>query len=356
MTGCSNQVKACYLQEFIVDPGNDLAYRIADSLARSLASEYNPVVFYGPQQSGKSHLMKGIAKEITQRYPEVNILYTPAEEFHHAYRQSLRQKHYQGFREVYRSCDILFLDDLHLLENKIKTQQELMFTIASLHQKCRPVVLSSRVHIKEAPLRADLIAKLTNGLAIKVCPLSRERIIEYTLQLARLHKIVTEQQAVAAICNSFPGHFGDFKKMIHKLFVIFAARKFALTMSVAEKLLQAQIKVSRQITIEQILQEVAAYYRLPSPLVLQQRKTGHKLARPRYVAIFLAKKLLAAGNKQLQENFGAGSESAIRYALSKVEKDENLQKVATILYRQLDTSDREATDSLAFFKICQPNI
>ena len=328
------QESSVSLREFIVESCNQNAYDIACELVNTLSTDYNPIIFYGPPNSGKTHLLSATYHEIRKHFPEKNSLYIRGDEFYQRYTYSLKYRTYQSFRETHRRCDIFFLEDIHLLVNKKKTQQELMFTLSTLMERKCMILVSSRLHIKEILLDSGLENRLFHGLIIKMDPLSREKIMDYCRQQAHFYKVPIDEKIFETILNSFGDSFGDFRKILHNILICCSSQKTPITSAMVEKAIEKSGMHTR-ITLEQILREVASYYKLSSPAILQE-KTGHRsLLGPKYTAMFLVKELIGMETRDLQRTFGGRSESAVRYAFDKVKEDENLLGICNYLRKKM---------------------
>jgi chromosomal replication initiator protein len=234
---------------------------------------------------------------------------------------------------MHRSCQYFLLDDLELLKNKYKTQQELMFTLNTLKEKSCQIVMSSQFHAKEMPLDLPLANRLTTGLLIKVSPLSRQAILDYCRRNAAFYQVSVADEALEAMVDSFDGSFGRFKKILGNILILCSSQKQGITTPLVDKVMQ-NVRHGKTIALANILAKVIEYYNISLPSLLLKKNGTRALTNPKFIAIALAKVLLNMNMKELQESFER-SESAIRYALAKVSHDSELQTVFQSLCKKI---------------------
>lgn len=322
------------LLEFVVESPNQMAYTIAHELVRNASSEYNPIVFFGPPKSGKTHLMRAIMRGIYEKFPECPVVFLDGNEFYEIYSQSLRDGHYQEFREVCRGCHCFFLDGFQLLCNKKNAQEELMFTVDELQQKSRQIILSSISPLDMTGFSPALLDRLKNGLALRVQPLSEEKVIEYSRERANAYGITVDAEVLRTLWQTFPGSFGEFKIVLLKLYQFLSAGNRKITPSLAKAWVKIHQKQG-EVDLEKILDLVGQHFGIASPKILCEKSGLRNLIIPRYLAIALAKEGLKMNTRQLSEHFGKISASAVRNALKKVATDPALQALLKELLQKI---------------------
>ncbi len=318
-----NKKEHC-LREFLIEAENKIAYDIATSLLEDNATRYNPLFFYGPENSGKTHLLWSVYKEIQKKYEDsFEILYLTAKEFHEKFAKAARHHEYSIFRDTYRDCKYLFIEDLEYLSNKIKTQQELVFTMNALQSKSYQIVFSSQLPLRLLNLEPLLLSRVCNGLSVSMQPLSKKAVMEYCKRVSCVYGVQGEEKAIEALWDHCGKSFGKFQKMFQHLLAILSKKKQSISLPLIERSIQACLKQTKVPTLDSMLRCVAEHYQVP--LETLKEKNGKKsLAKAKTVAIFLARDFLQMSVAQIQEIFGNRSESSIRYIMDKVLLDSSL--------------------------------
>lgn len=324
------------LLEFLVEIPNQFAYQIAHRLVAEAQSEYNPLVFYGPRQSGKTHLLQAICSGIQEKYPDLSVLYLGGTEFCRTYAHSIHQGQYRQFRELCRGCRLFLLDDFQLLYNRESAQKELVFTINDLQQKESQIVFGTSFPLETSGFSPALLSRLQNGLALRLEPLSDEKVLEYCKERAHTYQVMVDDDVLKALWEMFPGSFGDFKIALHKLYRLLADHREKISWSIARQWIEVQQQQNAILpTFDRVLAVVANHFQLERPEDLLKKSGPRSLVPPRYIAIALARDILKMDVQELRCRFGQLSASAIRNALKKVGQDDNLQSALKDIRRRL---------------------
>ena len=333
------------LREFLIEPENQLAYNIASGLIEGNEVKYNPLFFYGPENSGKTHLLCAVYKEIKKKYPDSHeVLYLTAKEFHEHFARACHHNEYSIFRNTYRECQYLFVENLEYLANKIKTQQELIFTMNALQAKPSQIVFSSQLPLRLLALEPGLISRLSNALLLPLQPLSKNTVIEYCKKTASVYGVQGEDKAIESLWEHCGKSFGNFQKMFHHIVVLLSKKKQTISLPLVESSIKACLEKAEPYTLEKLLECIAEYYQVPLES-LKEKNGRQSLAKAKSIAIFLAKDFLGMDVKQIQEIFGKRSESSIRYIFQKISIDPSLQsdqqkiRQKMTIYRQTQKSD-----------------
>lgn len=324
------------LSEFVIEPGNHFAYEIAQQLAHYGSIAYNPIVFYGPTNSGKSHLIHSINKALQSNIPDLFMIQTDGTDFFQQYFQGVKHKSYQLFREFYRSGSLLLFENLHLLRNKKKAQDELLFIVNNLLERKVQIVFSSRYSLETIGFSPALANRLRNGLSLQLKPLSLETIVSYYQKRASSYNIIAEKQAIQALWEQCQGSFSDFRIIFNKMLLLLASQKQNL---LAGDLGQIHVQnLSQEVTLDAILDAIGKHFQIEEPQQLRRKSGSRSLTIPRYLAIVLARELLHMSVSELKIQFGNRSSTAIRNAINKVAVDDSLQSILIQLRKRLKTS------------------
>ncbi len=332
------------LFEFVLEPdaNNQAAYTIAKSFLEKGTSCYNPVVIYGPSKSGKTHLLKAIAQGLQKKFSEYKIVYMSGEEYYHRFAYAVRNRTYQKFRHMCRSANYFILDDFHLLQNKLKSQEDLRHLLDFFERTGTAVVVGSRVPLDKAlaanpKFLAALVSRLQKGASLCLKPVGLNTAVQFCQERAKAYQVEAEDETFRVLWETFPDDFGKFKTMIHRMLKLVATtpeRKLTLPMLSSVRA-RYQNRRSEAINLDKILKTVSDYYGLKSPDLLRQQRGPQSLTEPRYVTIGLSKTILRMKTQELRETFGNRSESSIRYVIKALAKSSKLQETVKKLHNHI---------------------
>ncbi|NUM35214.1 MAG: AAA family ATPase [Candidatus Brocadiae bacterium] len=328
------------LREFLIEPENQLAYNIASGLIEGKEVQYNPLVFYGPENSGKTHLLHSVHKEIQKKYPDSEVMYLTAKKFHENFSRACHHKEYSIFRNTYRECQYLFIEDMEYLTNKIKTQQELIFTMNALQAKSCQIIFSSSLPLRLLSLEAGLLSRISNGLLLPMQPLSKKTVLEYCRKTASVYGVNGDSEAFESLWEHCGKSFGNFQKTFLHIVIIMSQKKQSISLPLVQSSIKMYMEQRNPCTIEKLLECIAEYYQVPLE-TLKEKNGKQSSANAKSVAIFLAKDLLGMDVKQIQEIFGKRSESSIRYIFQKIASEPSLQSDQQKIRQRMDLLKQE---------------
>ena len=330
---------------FVVGKPNELAHAAARRVADGGEVSFNPLFLYGGVGLGKTHLMHAIAWELQARDPSTKVLYISAEVFMHRFVQALREKDMIGFKELFRSVDVLMVDDIKFIAGKESTQEEFFHTFNALVDQKKQIVLSA----DSAPgdidgLEKRIVSRLNSGLVIDIHPTS------YELRLGIL------QRKFDLFAKQFPGAYiaegvmeflalritQNVRELEGAMTRLFAHSSFLgreVDVPMAQEFLHDLLKeADRTVTIDEIQRTVADHY-----MIRMSDLLGHKrnriYARPRQVAMYLAKGLTKRSLPEIGRKFNGRDHTTIMYGVRRVEdliaQDSTLAEDVELLRRAL---------------------
>ncbi|BBM86455.1 DnaA/Hda family protein [Candidatus Uabimicrobium amorphum] len=303
------------LRRFLVDSNNNLAFEIAKKLIKTSKLDYAPLHIFGPENSGKSHLLNAISKEIDSE--EKNIIHCFARSFYLDYIFALKNKTYQKFRQTYRETDILVLEDIDFLQKKNHTQRELLFVIDELVNKKKVVITSSQMHPKQLKqFQSALVNRLSSGLSIPIHPISNSTAQNYFGRMANNLQVSFEDGALQIITSECI--HTELREKIEKLIVFCSETKKGVNEDLIKKCIAHN--ANKKLTFEIILEVVAQHYKMEDGEVLRQKQSSHTAKEPRYLAIKMSKEALKLNNESIASYFNC-SESSVRNACKRVDKE-----------------------------------
>ncbi|MFN7113895.1 MAG: chromosomal replication initiator protein DnaA [Alphaproteobacteria bacterium] len=306
---------------FIVAPSNELAYAAAKKLASGENVTFNPLFLQGGVGLGKTHLMQAIAQDVAARAPEKRVVYMSAEKFMYQFVRALRSRDTMAFKEYVRGVDILMIDDIQFICGKESTAQEFFHTFNALMDQGKQVVLSA----DKAPgdlegLDDRLRSRLGMGLVAGIQNTSFELRLEILRAKCVLMKREMPADVLVFLAEKITSNVRELEGALNRLIAHAELVGRAVTLAGAEELLQDLLRAAgRRITIEDIQRRVADHYNLRMTDILSPRR-ARPVARPRQVAMYLAKALTEHSLPEIGRKFGGRDHTTIIHGVRKIEE------------------------------------
>lgn len=330
-------------ENFVVGKPNELAHAAARRVADASEVSFNPLFLYGGVGLGKTHLMHAIAWEIRRKHPERRVLYLSAEKFMYQFIRALRFKDTMSFKELFRSVDVLMIDDVQFISGKESTQEEFFHTFNALVDQNRQIVISADKSPSDLEgLEERLRSRLGWGLVADIHPTT------YELRLGILQAKAEQSPHVPipATVLEFLAHriTTNVREMEGALNRIVAHAELVgrpVTLESAQDLLQDLLRSSdRRISIDQIQKRVAEHYNIKLSEMHSSRR-ARAVARPRQVAMYLSKQLTSRSLPEIGRKFGGRDHTTVMYAVRKVEElcagDATFREDVDLLRRLLES-------------------
>ncbi|NLM99792.1 MAG: chromosomal replication initiator protein DnaA, partial [Campylobacteraceae bacterium] len=244
-------------ESFVVGSSNQYAYSAAKSIAEKPGKMYNPVFIYGPTGLGKTHLIHAIGNySLTQ---DKTVIYTTIEQFMNDFTYNLKNGSMDRFREKYRQCDILLIDDVQFLSNKIQTQEEFFHTFNELHSKGRQIVLTSDKPPKMINgLEERLKSRFEWGLIADITLPELETKIAIINKKCELDGIALGSDIVHYIASNMGDNIREIESAIINLNAYASLMRQEITLEFAKNVMKEQIKEKREnITLEEIISVIS---------------------------------------------------------------------------------------------------
>ena len=318
--------------KFITGPSNELAFASAKRIAQSEKFDFNPLFLYGGVGLGKTHLMHSIAWEISSNSPSAKVLYLSAERFMFQFIKSLRQKDTMSFKQKFRSADVLILDDIQFMVGKNSTQEEFFHTFNSLLDLNKKVILSSdRAPSDLEGFDERIKSRLSWGLVADILPASfelryeilKKKSTELLKSNSNLYSL--DDSVLLFLAKTIVSNVRELEGALNKVvtFSNIMNKKIdvELTKTVLKDLLRSN---NKRITIDEIQNKVSSYYNISIGDLISSRRL-RSFARPRQVAMYLAKKLTSRSLPEIGRKFGGRDHTTVIHAVKKIDqlKSEN---------------------------------
>lgn len=327
-------------ENFIVGKPNEFAYAAAKKVAESTDVAFNPLFLYSGVGLGKTHLMHAIAWEIRNKNPNRTAIYLSAEKFMYSFVRALRYKDTMAFKEQFRSVDVLMIDDIQFISGKDSTQEEFFHTFNALVDQGKQVIVSSDKSPSELDGIEDrLRSRLGHGLVADIHPTTYELrlgILEAKAeQLGQIVPVKVLEFLAHKISSNVRELEGALQRVIAHAQLIGKNITLESTQSVLSDLLRSH---DRQITIEEIKSKVCEHFNI-SPREMASQRRSQIVARPRQIAMYLAKQLTSRSLPQIGREFGGRDHTTVMYAVKKVaelcQKDYTFAEDVELLKRML---------------------
>lgn len=304
---------------FVQGKSNQIARAAAEQAACPEHSAYNPLLIYGGVGLGKTHLMHGVGNRMLDANAHAKVVYVRSEHFVNELITAIRHNRMDQFKAFYRSVDALLIDDIQFFAGKDRSQEEFFHTFNALLESKQRIVLTCDRFPKEVNgLEDRLKSRFSWGLSVAVEPPELETRVAILIAKAEQHEVQLAQEVAFFIAKRVRSNVRDLESALHRLT---ATAKFSgapITIDFAKQALQDMLAVyDRLVTLENIQRTVAEYYKIRIH-DLNAKKRSRSVARPRQVAMALAKELTNHSLPEIGEAFGGRDHTTVLHACRKI--------------------------------------
>ena len=326
---------------FVVGKPNEFAYAVARKVAESDDIPFNPLFLYSGVGLGKTHLMHAIAWEIKKRNPNKNIVYLSAEKFMFKFVRALRYKDTAAFKEQFRSVDVLMVDDVQFMGGKDTTQEEFFYTFNSLIEEGRQIIISSDKSPSDLEgIETRLRSRLGCGLVADIHPTDFNLRIGILQAKAKQLNCEIPQKVAEFLAQKITTNIRELEGALKRVVAhaqLLPEKEITLenTQDVLKDMLRSY---DRRITIDEIQKKAAEYFNI-SVKEMQSSRRARTVARPRQIAMYLAKLLTMRSLPELGRKFDR-DHTTVMHAVRKVEElikeDSGVAESVDVLRRSLE--------------------
>ncbi|MDH3663480.1 MAG: chromosomal replication initiator protein DnaA, partial [Alphaproteobacteria bacterium] len=302
---------------------NELAFAAAKRIAELNELPFNPLFIYGGVGLGKTHLMHAIAWEIQRQDPSRKVVYLSAEKFMYQFIRALRFKDTMRFKELFRSVDVLMVDDVQFIGGKDSTQEEFFHTFNTLIDRGSQIVISSdRSPAELSGLEERIRSRLGWGLVVDIHPCTYELrlgILQSKAEGLAAHVKVPDR-VLEFLALRITSNIRELEGALNRIVAQATLVGRAITLEMAQEVLQDLLRAhERRITIEEIQKRVAEHYGIKLSDMHSARR-ARVVARPRQVAMYLAKQLTPRSLPEIGRRFGGRDHTTVMHAIKKIEE------------------------------------
>ncbi|MBE6455332.1 MAG: chromosomal replication initiator protein DnaA [Alphaproteobacteria bacterium] len=290
---------------FVVGKSNQFAYEASRRVAEDTGISFNPLYIQAPVGLGKTHLMHAIAWRIKEIYPDKNVLYLSSEQFFQHFIKSLRKNNTDSFRDLFRSVDVLMIDDVQFIFGKKATQEEFFHTFNQLIARGKKIILSADTNPMDLEsVEERLKTRIAQGLVVQIQPTTYELRLGILQEKMKTVKTQIPNDVLDFLAKNITASVreleGALKRLIAQAEMLGTAINLETTRQVLRDILQVY---ERQFSVAEIQQTTAAYYNLKLS-DLKSTRRDRKIARPRQLAMYLAKTMTALSLPDIGAQFG----------------------------------------------------
>lgn len=319
----SNLTERYTFDSFIYGDNTSFTYNVALTIAKNPGITYNPCLIYGGVGLGKTHLLQSIGNYINTNSKRLKVIYVTAEAFTNEFIASLQQQTISSFKNKYRKVDVLLIDDIHFLQNKENTQEELFHTFNDLYETRRQMVFTCDRPITELKNITDrLLSRFRRGMNIDLKPPTYETKYAILTTKCKENNLKLDSAIIDYLCLNINTNVRDLESALMKLGAFAKFTKCPITLEKAMDLVPSLNDISqdnnRSYSVDEIIRETANYFEV-SYYDLKGKKRTKKIVNPRQIAIYISREMTNFSTTEIGADFSR-DHTTIMHAIEKVDK------------------------------------
>lgn len=304
-------------ENFVVGGSNQFAYAAAKNVSEKPGDIYNPLFIYGGVGIGKTHLMQAVGNILQNQGKDV--IYTSVEQFMNDFLRHLRNNSMDRFKDKYRKCDLLLIDDIQFLSNKESLQEEFFHTFEALKNDKKQIIITSDKHPKQiGGLEERLKSRFEWGLIADIKPPELETKINIIRKKCEINRIKLNNDVVNYIATIIENNAREIEGILSKLHAYAKLMNIDINIEFAKNVLKEQQRENRaNITIDMIMDIVAKELNV-KPSEIKSKSRSKNIVYARRIAIYLCRDLTTNSMPQLAQFFGMKDHTAISHTMKKI--------------------------------------
>ena len=310
---------ALTFETLIEGTANRMGRAAAMHVATSLGQLYNPLFIYGGVGLGKTHLMHAIGNRLLADNPGAKVLYIHAEQFVSDVVKAYQRKTFDEFKELYHSLDLLLIDDVQFFANKDRTQEEFFNAFEALLTKKSHIVMTSDTYPKGlTDIHERLVSRFDSGLTVAIEPPELEMRVAILIRKAEAESTVMPEEVAFFVAKNVRSNVRELEGALRKILAYSRFNQKEISIQLAREALRDLLSIqNRQISVENIQKTVADYYKI-KVADMYSKKRPASIARPRQIAMYLAKELTQKSLPEIGELFGGRDHTTVLHAVRKM--------------------------------------
>jgi chromosomal replication initiator protein len=306
----------------VTGKANQLARAAAIQVASNPGSSYNPLFLYGGVGLGKTHLIHAIGNQVLADNPSVKIRYIHAEQYVRDVVTAYQRKGFDDFKRYYHSLDLLLIDDIQFFGGKSRTQEEFFYAFEALIAAKKQIIITSDTYPKEISGMDDrLISRFDSGLTVAVEPPELEMRVAILLKKASQEGGALSDDVAFFVAKHLRSNVRELEGALRKILAYSRFHGKEITIDVVKDALKDLLSVqNRQISVENIQKTVADFFNIKVADMYSKKRPAN-IARPRQIAMYLAKELTQKSLPEIGELFGGRDHTTVLHAVRKIGAD-----------------------------------
>ncbi|SFC73170.1 chromosomal replication initiator protein DnaA [Massilia yuzhufengensis] len=307
---------------FVTGKANQLARAAAIQVANNPGVSYNPLFFYGGVGLGKTHLIHAIGNQVMADNPNARIRYIHAEQYVRDVVTAYQRKGFDDFKHYYHSLDMLLIDDIQFFGGKSRTQEEFFYAFEALIAAKKQIIITSDTYPKEITGMDDrLISRFDSGLTVAIEPPELEMRVAILLKKAQSEDVTLSDDVAFFVAKHLRSNVRELEGALRKILAYSRFHGKDITIDVVKEALKDLLSVqNRQISVENIQKTVADFFNIKVADMYSKRRPAN-IARPRQIAMYLAKELTQKSLPEIGELFGGRDHTTVLHAVRKIAAD-----------------------------------
>ncbi len=310
---------ALTFEALVEGSANRMARAAAMHVAGMPGHLYNPLFIYGGVGLGKTHLMHAVGNQLVHDRPNAKVLYIHAEQFVTDVVKAYQRKAFDEFKERYHTLDLLLIDDVQFLANKERTQEEFFNAFEALLARKSHIVMTSDTYPKGlADIHERLVSRFDSGLTVAIEPPELEMRVAILINKALAEGIEMPEEVAFFVAKNVRSNVRELEGALRKILAYSRFNQKEISIQLARDALRDLLSIqNRQISVENIQKTVADYYKIKIADMYSKKRPA-SIARPRQIAMYLAKELTQKSLPEIGELFGGRDHTTVLHAVRKI--------------------------------------
>ena len=307
---------------FVTGKANQLARAASIQVAHNPGASYNPMFLYGGVGLGKTHLIHAIGNHLLKEKPSAKIRYIHAEQYVSDVVRAYQQKAFDRFKRYYHSLDLLLIDDIQFFGGKSRTQEEFFYAFEALISNGAQVIITSDTYPKEMEgIDERLISRFDSGLTVAIEPPELEMRVAILMKKAAAEGVPMSEDVAFFVAKHLRSNIRELEGALRKILAYVHFHGKEVNIEVARNALKDLLSIqNRQISVESIQRTVAAFYNIKVADMYSKKRPAN-IARPRQIAMFIAKELTQKSLPEIGELFGGRDHTTVLHAVRKITEE-----------------------------------
>ena len=307
---------------FVNGKANQLARAAAIQVANNPGTSYNPMFLYGGVGLGKTHLIHAVGNYLLQQKPSAKIRYIHAEQYVSDVVRAYQQKSFDKFKAYYHSLDLLLIDDIQFFSGKSRTQEEFFYAFEALIANKSQVIITSDTYPKEMDgIDNRLISRFDSGLTVAIEPPELEMRVAILMTKAQAELVPMSEDVAFFIAKHLRSNIRELEGALRKILAYVRFHGKEISIDIAKEALRDLLSIqNRQVSVENIQKAVADFYSIKVSDMYSKKRPAN-IAKPRQIAMYIAKELTQKSLPEIGELFGGRDHTTVLHAVRKISEN-----------------------------------